>query len=206
MKNTTLNEQLRRMQKLAGLTINENQEVKDFQTKNNTVGFYYDTDKKPSEEQIKQIRDGFRKEVGKDIKLQVKGTRFFFGGDSDLIEHLHLDVAESLVKNIVGKNPNNLKSELVVISDEGYTVQPCFVLTKVFGDNVISEIDRLYKFVTGIDGIGYFNETRYYIDTQQERMQHGDLDVAELLVRRSIEPINIKVDKIHGFKSLPPQK
>lgn len=202
-----LNEQLRRMQVLAGISyLNENKEVEGFETKNNTVGFYYDVDTEPTSEQIQQIKDGFVDEIGKEIKLQVKDNRFFFGGDSDLVEHLHLDVAESLVKNIVGKNPNNLKSELVVISDEGYTVQPYFVLTKVFDDNVIKEIDRLYKFVTGIDGIGYFSENRYYIDTQQERMQHGELDVAELLVRRNIESIDIKVNKVHGFKALPPQK
>lgn len=175
---------------------------KQFQTKNNTVAFYYDSTRKPTQNEIEKILQGFKKELNKSIKLQVSGNRFFFGGESNFIEHIELDVAESLVNNIVGKNKQNLKSKLLVFSDEGYTVQPCFVLTKKFGSKVISEIDRLFKFVTGIDGVGYFNDNVYYIDTQTNQIEHGALDVAEILTRRSIQPLNIKV-KTQGFKALP---
>lgn len=172
---------------------------------NNTAAFIYTTPHSATQEQIDEIYNSVKKETKKDVFIQVDGNKIVFGGTDQLVEHIVLDIAESYTKKIVGKNPEGKKSTLKAYSNENHSVQPCFVLSEKFGQKQIDEIIRLYELVTGISGIGWFGDNRFYIDTKSETIDHGSLDVAELLVRRTIEPMGITIDT-HGFKSLPRQE
>lgn len=176
-------------------------------TKNklNAVAFVYEVARVPTAADIDAILSAVKQETGETIQIQFDGTLLLFGGLSDFISHIVLDVAESAARNTLGAADKNQKSDLLLIGSNDYSVQPCFTLSEVFGDDTIAEIERLYKFVTGIDGVGYFNETRFYIDTNSPVISHGDMDVAEILVRRMIDGTSNSVE-VQGFKALPKAK
>lgn len=173
-------------------------------TKNklNAVAFVYEVARVPTAADIDAILSAVNQETGETIEIQFDGTLLLFGGLSDFISHIVLDVAESAARNTLGAADKNKKSDLLLIGSNDYSVQPCFTLSEVFGDDTIAEIERLYKFVTGIDGVGYFNENRFYIDTNSSVISHGDMDVAEILVRRMIDGTSNSVE-VQGFKALP---
>lgn len=167
-----------------------------------TVLFAYEVPRPPSSDEIAAIKSTIKKETGKDISVNAEISRIVFGGKDEFIDHIVLDVGESITKKLVGTNAAERKSDLILVGDRTYSVQPCFELSGKFGPSVIKEIDRLYEFVTGIKGIGYFVENRYYIDTQTSIIEHGAMDVAEILVRRMIDGKPIRVLR-QGFKALP---
>lgn len=167
-----------------------------------TVMFSYEVPRPPSSDELAAIKSTIKKETGKIISVNVEISKIVFGGDSEFIDHIVLDVGESITKKLVGSNSAERKSDLILVGDRTYSVQPCFELSARFGPSVIKEIDRLYEFVTGIKGIGYFAENRYYIDTQTSSIPHGSMDVAEILVRRMIDGKPITVNR-QGFKALP---
>jgi len=174
----------------------------DLEAGNNTAAFVYETPVDATQEQLNEIVNQVKNTTGKDITIQAEGNLVMFGGTDVLVEHVVLDVAEAYTKKIVGENLAGKKSTLKSVSNENHSVQPCFVLSETFGEDTIQEIIRLYELVTGISGIGWFGETRFYIDTDMNEIDHASLDVAELLVRRTIEEKGITVG-VHGFKSLP---
>lgn len=166
------------------------------------VTFAYQVAQEPSQSDIDAIQAAVLDETGETIEIQADGNTLFFGGLSDFISHIVLDVAESAARNTLGAADENKKSDLLLIGSSSYSVQPCFTLSEVFGDETIAEIERLYSFVTGIDGVGYFNENRFYIDTNLPLIKHGDMDVAEILVRRMIDGTSNSIE-LQGFKALP---
>lgn len=167
-----------------------------------TVIFTFETKRRASDADAKRIAETVRKETGQDLKITADGKLLVFGNGSEFIEHIALDVGESAAKAELGAADENKKSELIMVGGSDYSVQPCFDLSEKFDNRTIKEIERLYKFVTGIDGVGYFNENRFYIDTKAPLIKHSDMDVAEILVRRMIDGKGISV-KAQGFKALP---
>jgi hypothetical protein len=68
-------------------------------------------------------------------------------------------------------------------------------------DEALDEIARLYKFVTGVDANLYYAENHLHFDTGQNQLAHGNLDVAEILVRRVADDAGISIQS-HSFKVL----
>jgi hypothetical protein len=105
--------------------------------------------------------------------------------------HLHLDVIESAVDNEVGISQ---KSTLFAAGDDEMVVQPCYMTSDEMPADVLNEITRLLKFVTGVDANAYYDDGKLMLDTGQQALSHASLDVAEILVRRMGDANDISVD------------
>lgn len=178
--------------------------MKTDETKNksNRVSFAYEVANPPTAADIKKIKSAILEETEETISVKADGNSIIFGGDSEFISHVVLDVGEAAARNMLGAANPDKKSDLILMGSGSYSVQPCFMLTSVFDDDTIAEIERLYEFVTGIKGVGYFTEKRFYIDTNTSIIKHGDMDIAEILVRRMIDGTGNRVES-QGFKALP---
>lgn len=166
------------------------------------VFFSYETASNPNIKEVSEISSIIKKETGQSIDVKADGGFVVFGGDVDFIDHIVLDVGEAAARNILGSASDDKKSDLVLIGSEKYSVQPCFEMSEKLSAPIIREIERLYEFVTGIKGVGYYNENRFYIDTKSSLIRHIDMDVAEILVRRMIDGKSVSITK-QGFKALP---
>jgi hypothetical protein len=101
--------------------------------------------------------------------------------------HPVLDVAESATQNTLGKPDvqGSVKSTLFAAGDaDGLSVQPAFQLSAPFADEQTAEIERLFRFVAGVDADVYVEDSTVYVDSGAQAFGHLGLDVAEILVRR----------------------
>jgi len=156
--------------------------------------------------QIEPITDAAADAAGVDslpfeTRATPSGLLFTFAGDDATnMPHPMLDVSESAAHETAG---NAGKSTLFAAgSVDDQTLQPCFRLSERLSDEQVAEIERLYGFVAGIDATGYHNETRFYLDTGRVELSHIALDVAEILVRRTVAETDISVAD-HTVKVLP---
>jgi hypothetical protein len=124
-------------------------------------------------------------ELGKEISVSMGDEGVFVEPIPDtgvgIIEfmHPHLDIIESAFDNTTD------------------------ILQKstIFIGGALDEISRLYEFVTGVTTHAYYNENRLYLDTRQNELAHANLDVAEILVRRTADGAEIGIQS-HSFKVL----
>lgn len=151
----------------------------------------------------RQVRSVIEQETGKSIPMHAspKGAHFTLG---EQVPHVVIDVAESATQNSAGK-PVTVpqKSTIVVTGDTtGRSVHPVFELSKRLTTAQTSEVERLYKFVAGVDATTFQTSNELHIDTGQKRLKHGSLDVAEIIVRRVGDEAGVTVSN-HTVKSGP---
>jgi len=144
-------------------------------------------------------------ELGKDISVSVGDEGVFVEPIPDTgvgiteFMHPHLDIIESAFDNTTDIRQ---KSTTFIGGDaEGHSIQPCFMMDDRLPDSALDEISRLYEFVAGVTTNAYYNENRLYLDTRQNELAHANLDVAEILVRRTADDADIGIQS-HSFKIL----
>lgn len=136
-------------------------------------------------------------ELGEDVSVEMTEEGVFVepipdtGAGSRELMHMHLDVIESAFDN---KIDIQQKSTLFIGGNgDGMSVQPSFEMNERFSDEVLDEIARLCRFVTGVDAAPYYEDTTLHLNTGEQKLAHANLDVAEILVRRMADNEGITV-------------